>query len=447
MVINAISRWYPSRFPKDRHDVRPLWRRADYPIVLPNGWPVPAWRIWPILAEAGDLTEEKDGETVIALAGDKLRFEAEVGFGTVKIVVGPFDDLHQIRAAHEAAMARLVAAAEQVGAMVLGYGIQPATIVHPGLITKRPMYTAMHEAAGIPWLTFAITAADQLRVGVARDELPLLLNLGAFYAPMVTAFCANSPIFKGADGYHCSGRDQLMSTIAGGHPRYGLHGSPYASIHDMIVRFARMPFLLQLEDAAYTPYSGSFLDHAEAAQAAGTATSALVEAYLFHESLIWPSARAHVEDGTLSMRAACQQPWPDHMVASALNLAIIESGWALHDFFHTYISPPVAPRVRPGIRQPPDPLRARWDSWPKLQAYSQQPIRYGMQGREPFTGYLEGALQVCEDTLVRRGLGEEVYLAPLWRRLAARACPAQPLRRLFHRKGMDGLLDAAKVRL
>jgi len=446
MVINAISRWYPTRFPEAPHKRRPLWRRADYPIVLPNGWPVPISRLWPLLSAAGAFTEEKDGDTVIALQGETMRFEAEVGWGTIKIVVGPHDDLHKLKDAHEAAMALLVEAAGSLGAHVMGYGIQPMTIVHPGLITKRPVWQKMHEVLEMSWLTWALTCGDQLRVGLCQDELVFLLNLANFYAPAVTALCANSPIYRGTDGYHCSGRHLLMATISGQHQRYGVFPTKFESIKDMITRFVKLPFFIQVDGEDYAAHKGTFLEYIDASQAAGMDTGALVGAYLFHETSVWPAAKLHIDDGTMSMRGACQQPWEDHMAAVALNLGIIESGWELHDFFHTHIDPPVAPRVPYGVRQPPDPPRSAWDSWDKLHAYADKPTTYGMQAREPFTGYLEGTLQICENALAARGLGEEVYLAPLWDRLRAEQSPAERIRRIFHRQGIGGMLDALAVK-
>jgi hypothetical protein len=172
-----------------------------------------------------------------------------------------------------------------------------------------------------------------------------------------------------------------------------------------------------------------------------------VGAYLFHEGTIWPAAKPHISDGTISMRAACQQPWQDHMVATALNFGLLASGWKLHDFFHTYIDPPVAPRVPYGVRQPPDPDRAKWDSWSRMHDFAWQPVIHGLAAREPFTGFYEGALQLAGNALGARGLGEEVYLEPLWGRLAALENPAQHIRRIYHRKGIRGMLDELVVKL
>lgn len=448
MVINAISRWYPSNFPEQPHEKRPLWRRAEYPIVLTNGWPVPVWKLFPILAEQPDLSAKTEGDTITALVGDRLRLEAGVGWGTIAIVVGPYEDLHQLKAAHEAAAARVLAGLAQIDGNLLGYGAQPMTPAHEGLITKTELYAALNTALDRGFRMFAVTASDQLRVGVAQHELVDMLNLGCFAGPLVNAFCGNSPIYGMADNYYCAGRHNILRGAVYGEEqaRYGILDAPFESISDMVARFAKLRFVLQIEDEKYATHAGSFLDYVDAAQATGVPTGQLVGAYLFHESLIWPYARLRIDDGTLSLRAACQQPWEDHMAACALNFGFITAGWKLHDFFHTYIDPPVAPRVPPGIRQPPDPPRAPWDSWHRMHAFDAQPIAYGMEAREPFTALLEGALQVAHDALAARGLGEEVYLEPLWQRLADKENPAQRIRRVFHRQGPNAMLEKLLIR-
>lgn len=448
MVINAISRWYPSRFAEERYEKRPLWRRAEYPIVLFNGWPVPVWKLFPILSAQPDLTVEKEGDTITALKGDKLRLEAGVGWGTIAIMVGPYENLHEIKAAHEAAVARVLGGLKQIDGNLLGYGAQPMTPAHEGLLTKIDLYEALNGVLDRGFRMFAVTASDQLRFGVAQDELIDMLNLGSFLGPLVNAFCGNSPIYGMADNYYCAGRHNIQSGAVYGEDdvRYGMLEKPFESVADMVTRFAKLRFLLQIEDEKYAPHKGTFLDYIDACQAAGAPTGQLVGAYLFHESLVWPYARARIDEGTIALRAACQQPWDEHMAACALNFGFITANEKLHDFFHTYIDPPVAPRVRPGIRQPPDPPRAPWDSWHRMRAFDPQPTAYGMEAREPFTALLEGSLQVAHDALTARGLGEEVYLEPMWKRLADKENPAQRIRRVFHRQGPGAMLERLLIR-
>lgn len=49
------------------------------------------------------------------------------------------------------------------------------------------------------------------------------------------------------------------------------------------------------------------------------------ESFTVHDHYIWNSARPRTEQRTVEMRPACQQPWEEHMVVSALCLGLVEA--------------------------------------------------------------------------------------------------------------------------
>jgi hypothetical protein len=60
--------------------------------------------------------------------------------------------------------------------------------------------------------------------------------------------------------------------------------------------------------------------------------------FLAHDHYVWHSARPRVRQATVELRAACQQPWGEHMAAQALQLAIVEAwrdleAWVVGDLF------------------------------------------------------------------------------------------------------------------
>ena len=344
-------------------------------------------------------------------------------------------------------MERLVAALAKLESCVLGYGIQPLTMLHPGLMMKKQRYGALLEAIGQDWLTFALTASDQVHIDIARSEIIDMTNLGNMLAPVTVALCANSPIYTSLDSGFCSGREHIMGGIHAADGRHGMPNRPYTSVQDMLTQLAKQPFLIQMKDGEAVPYNKPFLEFIDEATAAGMPTSDLLGAFLYHEHYIWNSARPRARQATIEMRAACQQPWPDHMASAALGLGMVEAGMKIHDFLLSFAIAPTAPRVRPGVRQPPDPDRASWDYWPQIKAFHPKAVAYGLGAAEPITGMMEGVLQLCEEALVRRGRGEEVYLQPLWRRLKAGENPAQTIRRIYGTKGERAMIEALRVRL
>lgn len=446
MAINAFSQWFEGRFPEEIPKWRTIGREAEYPIVRTNGWPIPIMEVWPHLM-GDDLEVKKEGDLITALEGEKYIYASEVGWGTIEIITGPCDDLHGVAAVHEEAMTRLVGAMEKLDACVLGYGIQPLTMLHPGLMMKKPRYGALLEAIGRDWLSFSLTASDQVHIDIARSEIIDMTNLGNMLSPIIIALCANSPIYTSLDSGFCSGREHIMGGIHAADGRHGMPNEPYTSVKDMITQLVAQPFLIQKKDGEAVPYNKPFLEFIDEATAAGMPTSDLLGAFLYHEHYIWNSARPRAKQATIEFRSACQQPWPDHMVTAALSLGIAEAGMKLHDFLFTFANAPVAPRVPYGVRQPPDPARASWDHWPQIKAFHPKAVAYGLAADEPITGMIQGVLQLCSEALEARGRGEEVYLAPLWKRLEAQENPAQVIRRIYGTKGESAMVEALRVRL
>jgi hypothetical protein len=65
---------------------------------------------------------------------------------------------------------------------------------------------------------------------------------------------------------------------------------------------------------------------------------------------------------------------------------------------------------------------------------------------EVFTGLIEGVLQIAQNGLEARGLGEEVFLEPLWGRWKRKRNPAQDIRGTFARNGVEGLIEALRIK-
>lgn len=443
--VTALTQWFQGAFPPSVSAQRPLWRVAEYPVVLDNGWPIEVQRVLSVLQHHADWTTHLQDDALVALSKEGVRVEIGAGVGTLRVVIGPCVDLHHMKTTHEAVVKAAALCCRQLSAHVLSYGIQPASIVHPALMTPTADSQARTEVIGIPWMAMGLMAGDQLRVSIHQEEMIPLLNLAQSCASTVIALCANSPIFRGGDGHHCSGRHQLMRMIEGDEHRQGISPHPFETPHDAVAQVALLPRLVSVDDSGAVACDKTLLDVLSQPDAVAMETAARTPMFLKHAEMFWPDARLNPADGTLSLHAACQQPWAAHMSAVALQLGMIEAGPALADYLHTSMLAPTAARVPPGVRQPPDPHRKPWDTWSQFIPHHQHAVHLGLRSPPLFTGHIEGVLRLCSDALVRRGHGEEVFLNPLWQRLQDRESPAQSIRRVFHRGGMDALIKEAAV--
>jgi len=100
----------------------------------------------------------------------------------------------------------------------------------------------------------------------------------------------------------------------------------------------------------------------------------------------------------VELRMACQQPWRHHMCVAALNLGIVE-----------------------GHKELAQLLQDQWGPcdfammWEKLRQAGAESTRVGLHTPE-WQRLIATALQVCDAQLRKRGMGEEVYLEPLFYR-------------------------------
>ena len=422
-----LGAWFAGQFPPAPPTWRTVGREAEYPLVYPDGRPAPLAALWPHL-EGADLTPKREGELLVGLEGPDYIFASEVGWATVELITGPCDDLNQLAAAHEAGMARLTAAAEIEGIIVLGCGIQPQAPASVDMMTPKQRYTALHEVIGEPWLTFALTASDQVHVDIGRGELIPMTNLGNLLCPLTIALCANSAVYGGVDGGHCSGREWSMGTIQNAAGRHGMPLRPYTDAVDMVTCLANQQFLIRKEDGVAYVDGRTFGEYVDAV---GPTGDALRDAFLVHEHYIWHSARPRAGHATLEFRSACQQPWSGHMAAAALGLGIVEG----------------ADEITAALREHAGQSDWATALWPALQAWHETVVTDGLGAAPPLPGLLETVLDAATAGLARRGRGEEVFLAPLRARVQNQRNPAQDARALVAERGVKGIVDTYGIAL
>ncbi len=374
-------------------------REAEFPVVDREGRAVD---VRPILEELAGLPGSRvhrEGALVVGVDRPRWSFVLEVGWGTIEVVTGPVDDLHQLGRLHEDALAELVPVLARHGAFLLGLGSQPRTPPGPELMSPKARYRVLRQAIGPGWDSFTVTASDQLHVDVARSELVALTDLLNLLAPAVVALCANSPLVGGAPaGVRCA-REALMGSIDAALGRHGMPPGPARDLDGWLRHLAGLPLLVR-RDPDWRADGRPFREVLERGEAD-------YDTFLLHEHYAWNSARPRTAHSTLELRAACQQPHDEHLAAAALGLGLVEgaaeAGAALED------------------------LDAPWDT---LRAWHPLAVRHGLEAAEPSPRFLERILEAAAAGLARRERGEEIYLEPLARRLRQREEPAAAALRL-----------------
>ena len=418
MPLRGFSDRFAAQFPDELRGPRTLGREAEYPVVDAEGH---AADVRPLLEAVARLPGAKakrqaDG-MVTGIDAPFGEYALEVGWGTVEVIVGPEPDLHALDAAHQKALAPVLAAAEAQGVYVLGLGTQPRTGPTEALLSPKPRYRTLLETLGEGWLWFTVTASDQVHVDVCRPELVELTNLMNLLAAPLVALTANSPLLAGASTGHVSTREARMGQLHPATGRHGLPRGPVDSVHGWIEHLGDQPVLVAGEYADPRPGDGRpFRAHAE--------EGADWDAFHLHEHYVWNTARPRGAHATVELRAACQQPPDSGPLVAALAL-----GWA-----------EAAPELREILRD-----RLGDDPWPAMRAWHEQVLDHGLRADEPRSGLIDELLAAAEEGLRSRGRDEAAYLEPLKARARARKSPADEALELFQ-LGWRPLVEARRLR-
>lgn len=419
-TLQSLTDEFIAAFPESAKGPRTVGREAEHPIVDEAGVFVDVAELLPELNAPGDLTAKYDAaypDLLVGLSGPEFSYALEVGKGTLEINTRPCADLFQVEASYRAALERVLAAAHKRGWRLLGYGIQPVSPPSLPLLTPKQRYEALLERMGDEWFWYAVTASDQTQIDIARPELLTQLNTGLMIAPVIIALCANSPVVGGQLLGYASSREGHMCSTTPFDQRHGMPITAYDSIEEFIARLCRLDVLLRRAGAFLLPDWGRFDEKLRQGQVS-------FDDFLLHDHYIWHSARLRTAYATVELRPACQQPPHESMAACALCLGLSEGAAAINAFVRERLGP---------------------NYWLRMRSWHRRVISNGLLAPEPAQDFLETILRLAEDAVRGRGMGEEVYFAPLWERLEKKENPAQAARRLFLRAGMAGLLDFVAV--
>lgn len=418
-AVRSLADRFASSFDEVLTQPRTIGREAEFPVVTASGELADVRELLPALMAPGDLTLTRDQTgQVVALESESLIFVLEVGLGTLEVITGPCPDLHTLNAAHERGLARAVAAAAERDWRILGLGIQPLTPRSTAVMTPKPRYSVLHDVIGDGWLWFCLTASDQIHVDVTREEAIPAADLANLLAGVTIALCANSSVHGDTGPGWCSTREAGMGEIGGGAFRHGMPDRAVGTFDAHVDRMVALPFLMEKRDGVPLPVGVPF-------DAWMAEHGVDYDAFLLHEHYVWNSARPRSRQGTVELRAACQQPPEAPHAAAALHLALIEAHVSLAAWLDGLFGDA---------------------AWATLRAWQQDVLRRGLIAPEPTPGFLDAVLTRCEAALAARGWGEEALLAPLRDRLARGENPAQEATRIVQEHGLMALLDARTFR-
>jgi len=425
-LLAAVAEQYVSHFRETLGPIRKVGREAEFPVVWPDGRAGDVNLLWePLLAQGGLTPHYDDPGTrrlLVEVSEPGLMVAIEVGRCTVELSLGPYEDLWQLQAGFNQALARVVGAARERGMWLLGFGIQPRTPASQRLMTPARHYRALRRAAGTAWLRLTTSASDQLHVDITRSEIPAAVNWMNLLSGPLIALCANSSVYAGRAGRYQAGREAFLAEL--GQQRYGMPPRQFNTPTEWIQYLSEFRCFVLPESSGFRRINRPFSEVLTAEAKRGTSTDRLFQFFLWHEHYVWNSARARVAHSTIEVRPACQQPPGESLAANSLILGWVEALDEVRAFISSALGPdPVAAMVR----------------------YRRGAVRYGMGATEPARGLLKGLVEIARAGLKRRGRGEERLFVPIEQRLAKRKSPGQRAQSTLRRSGMAALLEQLRL--
>lgn len=408
-----------------------------FPAVQANGEAIrmeQLQELWTFLADAGwQPIIDPYYETAVAVERPGTHCPDVIGTETgrckLEVSLSYQEDIFRLQAELVEVRETLSEFGRQTGVSFLGLGIQP--------LTPPARELMMPKARNLFWEQvfsngrvdiFTVTATNQVHVDVAPEEAVPAVNVFNGLAAAEIALNANSTVWKGQveTGYKALA-EQAWEWWLPGSPRVGQTVRPFRDLEDYVAHLASYRPVYIVRDGQYLGLAGypSFASYwqevagAEVVDAEGDAVTVMpaLEDWELHQTFCWHDARLSAY-GTLENRVNCEQPPEEIMVAAALTLGIMENLGEASRLAEEY-------------------------SWEELARARQEAICRGMEAAvagQPVTTLCRQVLEMAVAGLQARGLGEEVFLDPLWERLERKECPADRVRKVAARQGVEGLV-------
>ena len=402
--------------------VRALWR-----FLVGNGWD----------AIKDPVTGQLAGAKIAGPYNDSIA-ACETGYCKAEFSLAHVSNLFELTESIEALRRELAPFTAEHDVRFLAYGIQPITPPSQELLFKKarscfweqalPSNTHISPEDGDDVHLFTVNAGSHVHVSIEPEDAARAVNVLNGFAGAQIALTAHSPVWQGRcdEDYLCV-NEKLWDWWEPAEGRVGVPVQPFEDLEDYVrtienlapiyVQRDGQPILLP-EYKSFADYYGSHGATGRTLQGETVEVTPSPEDIRLHNSCYWYTARIS-RYFTVENRVFDQQPPEELESAAALTLGLVSAADAAWAELSQY-------------------------SWASLRHARELACRDGLEGAtEEFTlEELAGRmLQVAEQGLSKRGLGEEKYLAPLWENLRQRCCPGLRAKAIFNARGVKGIVE------
>lgn len=360
----------------------------------------------------------------------------DAGRNVTEFIYKPTTSLHGFETQTRLMMDIAVAVAADLGYAYVGTGVHPLLAVNPETWNPRPRYAALQRYLVQGGHETTRTASTQVTVDARHPaHLLAMLNVGNGLAGPIAALFANSGITTGSiheDGL--ASRVRTWQRICREQRRvgipYGVETTPgktrrFRGLDEYLRYLFSLNYALhRLPDGMIEVVDQPFMT---AVNTYGRTDDELANMIQFMVGSTWFDARWRTYNNhAVEFRVPCRQrQGEDEMACIAFLVGLAENAIEIQD---TIID------------------HKRWGFW---RDFRKPCTRFGLKTKHDgvqVKDVLMAVLELVRNGLERRGLGEEDYLEPLYRRLESGITPAEEAFLRWGNGGVDAFIEWAGYR-
>lgn len=361
----------------------------------------------------------------------------DAGSGIIELVLAPQNNLHTIQESLSDIIALLVSFFDTKQCKLLGYGIQPLTAPSRKLLMPKERYVffekfspnnVIPKSEGADAHLLTITASNQCHIDIGQEEAITAVNVLNALSGLQVIFNANSPIWQGnVDPNFKANREVFWEYC---YPdRLNQMGIPpeFRDLGDYILYLlAFKPMLVKRERLLQLLNKPTFKDFmlnktptiGQTLEGEELIVQPTIQDIHYLNTFCYFNARLVPKLGTIESRMCCQQPPGASLAPAALTLGLISNLEEAKKLTEIY----------------------PWKAWQNIRLDAlKHTFNTRVNGKE-IMPLLAKFLNCAKEGLVKRNLGEEIFLEPLFTRLNRQKSPADEAIDIFEKEGFESFV-------
>ncbi len=456
--MKEITEFYREGFAKaiekrKKFNGRRIGSELKFPFVKENGRAVDrddVDALWSYLGEQGwnVINDAATGQRVGAETPGEYNntvARSETGHCLIEFSLAHTGNLHELQRIYDDLRSTLKEYSDKSKTYFLAFGMHPFEKPGKHLMSKKSRNLFWDKLFGSNRIVppddgsdvhlFALSAAHQVHIDVDPGESIKAVNVLNGFAGAQIALTANSNIWQNtvAEQAQCLGELFWDWWLGGQRGRAGVPERRFSSLDDYAECIGNYSpvFVRRGDNVIGLPNYNTFQEYYNNGDGIRIGENADGEKIdltpqkgdiSLHNTFFWHDARIS-RYFTIENRLNDQQPYDEMIVVPALTTGLIENLDEAQEYLVQF-------------------------DWDMLRAMRNNAIHHGFEASingKQIIDQCKEMLDIARDGLVKRNLGEEKYVQPLYDRIENKTNPANKAEQLFRSEGLDSFIREVRI--